>query len=303
MEFQRDLPVCVDLPGRLGAEVAAFAEAEAGWQVVAPDGPLVPLFTLSAAVRGNGATAVVLEERPDAAALREAMLTGAIDVIVWPQERERLLRVPERVVRDAGRGSSDGTTPLLTVAGTRGGVGTSTVALTIAATIAWSGGRALCVGGRGLVRLAGLGTWEGPGVSEVVALGRHAAAELETLARAVPGVPGLAVLGGGGVVTDACTWPYDLVVHDRGAAGGAADVVVAGADAAVEAASGAGVVLVVEHGPLDRGAVVAKLGRSPDGWLPYSQRVARAGSMGRVPSALPGSWVHAVRRALAGAHR
>lgn len=301
MESQRDLPVCVDLAGRLGAEVAAFAEAEAGWQVVAADGPLVPLFTLGTCVRGDRATAVVLEERPDAAVLREAMLAGALDVIVWPDERDRLLRVPERVVLESGRG---GTTPLLTVAGTRGGVGTSTVALTIAATVAWSGGQALCVGDRGLVRLAGLGVWEGPGVAEVVALGRHAVTELPALARLVPGVPGLAVLGGGGPLGDASTWPYDLVVHDRGSTtDDGADVMVAGADATVEAAAPAGVVLVVEHGPLNRAAVAAKLGRAPDGWLPYSPRVARAGSAGRVPSALPGSWVAAVRRALAGALR
>lgn len=305
MEFQRDLPVCIDLPGRLGAEVAAFAEAEAGWQVVAADGPLVPLFTVGARVRGDGATAVVLDSRPDAVALRDLMLAGALDVIVWPEERDRLLRVPERVARETGRG---GTTPLLTVAGTRGGVGTSTVALTIAATVAWSGGQALCVGDRGLVRLAGLGAWEGPGLPAVVTLGRHAVAELPALAREVPGVPGLAVLGGGGelgeAAGDASTWPYDLVVHDQGATlDDGADVMVAGADAAVEAAAQAAVVLVVEHGPLDRGAVAGKLGRSPEAWLPYSHRVARAGSVGRVPSALPGSWVAAVRHGLARALR
>lgn len=296
-----DLPVCVDLPGRLGAEVTAFAEAEAGWQVVAAGGPLVPAFTLGGQVGSGGPTAVVLETRPDPTRLRETLLAGALDVIVWPDERERLLAVPDRVVREGARG---GITPLLTIAGSRGGAGTSTVALTVAATVAWSGGRALCVGGSGLIRLAGVAPWTGPGTAEVVALGSHAAAELPVLAREVPGVPGLAVLGGGGAVADASTWPYDLVVHDVGAHGSdRADIVVAVADATVEGAAGAGVVLVVEHGPLSRSAVTTKLGRAPDAWLPYSHRVAKAGSSGRVPSALPGSWVAAVQRALAGALR
>lgn len=295
-----DLPVCVDLFGRLGAEVAAFAEAEAGWQVVTADGPLVPAFTMAAQVRGTTPTVVVVAAAVEPAQLRDTMLAGAVDVVVWPDERERLLAAPERIVRAV----SGPSTPLLGVAGARGGAGTSTVALTIAGAVAWAGGRALCVGGAGLLRLAGLARWEGPGTAEVLALGRHAAQEVPALAREVPGVPGLAVLGGGGSVPAAESWPYDLVVNDLGTdAAQPADVMVATADASVEAAAGAGVVLVVEHGPLDRSAVAARLGRAPAAWLPYSNRVARAGCAGRVPSALPGSWVHAVQQGLAGPRR
>ena len=295
-----DLPVCVDLAGRLGAEVAAFAESEAGWQVVDHDGPLVPVLTLSDRVR-DAATVVVVPTTPDARQLRDTLLAGALDVVVWPAERERLLDAPARISRG---GAARGTTPLLTVAGTRGGVGVSTVALTVAGAVAWAGGRALCVGGSGMVRLAGLAPWEGPGLAEVAALGRHAAHELPTLARDVPGVPGLAVLGGDGPVPDASTWPYDVVVHDTGAGPrDGADVVVAAADGTIEAAAGAAVVLVVEHGPLNRPAVTGELGAEPAAWLPYSHRVAKAGAAGRVPSALPGSWVAAVRHGLAGALR
>jgi hypothetical protein len=294
------LPVCVDLPGRLGHEVTAFAEAEAGWQVVAADSPLVPVVTLAGQVRGAGPTVVVLDEAPDPDVLRDTLLSGALDIVVWPHERHRLLDVPGRIVRTA---TVRGTTPLLTVGGARGGVGASTVALTIAATVAWAGGRALCVGDDATVRLAGVGPWQGPGTAEVVALGRHAAQELPTLAREVPGVPGLAVLGGGGQAPEVSSWPYDLVVADLGAAGTPhPDVLVAAADGSAANAD-AQVLLVVEHGPLNRGAVTALLGRAPDGWLPYSHRVARAGVRGRVPSALPGSWVAAVRAAMAGALR
>jgi hypothetical protein len=295
------LPVCVDLPGRLGQEVTAFAEAEAGWQVVAADSPLVPVVTLARQVRGAAPTVVVFDEAPDPDVLRETLLSGALDIVVWPHERDRLLDVPDRIVRTV---TTQGTTPLLTVGGARGGVGASTVALTIAATVAWAGGRALCVGGDATVRLAGVAPWHGPGTAEVVALGHHAAQELPTLARDVPGVPGLAVLGGGnGAAPDVSSWPYDLVVADLGANGRLrSDVLVAAADGSAANVT-AEAVLVVEHGPLNRSAVTALLGRSPDGWLPYSHRVARAGVRGRVPSALPGSWVAAVRAAMAGALR
>jgi hypothetical protein len=292
------LPVCVDLPGRLGQEVAAFAESEAGWQVVAADSPLVPVVTLARQVRDAMPTVVVLDAPPAPGLLRDTLLAGALDIVVWPQERDRLLEIPDRIGRTT---SAHGTTPLLTVGGARGGVGASTVALTIAATVAWAGGRALCVGGQGAVRLAGLAPWQGPGTAEVTALGRHAAQELPGLAKDVPGVPGLAVLGGGsGLAPEVSSWPYDLVVADVGVQD-RPDVLVAAADGSAEGATAAAVVLVVEHGPLQRDAVTAALGRAPDGWLPYSVRVARAGVRGRVPSALPGSWVAAVRAAMAGA--
>ena len=298
---ETDIPVFVDLPGRLGAEVSAFAEAEAGWDVVDPRGPLVPVFGFAAEVRPDLPTVVLRETAPDPAQLRDTLLAGAVDVILWPAERNRLLDVPARVLRRPGQ---RGATPLLTVAGTRGGVGTSTVALTIAATVAWAGGRALCVGDRGMVTLSGLAPWKGPGTTEIVALGRDAAAEVSALARVVPGVPGLSVLGGGGRVPAAVGWPYDLVVADVGVEHTqAADVMIGACDASVDAAAHAAVTLVVEHGSLDRGAATRRLGRAPDAWLPYSHRVARAGLTGRVPSALPGSWVRAVQQGLAVALR
>ena len=93
-------------------------------------------------------------------------------------------------------------------------------------------------------------------------------------------------------------WPYDLVVVDAGGME-AVDLVVAAADGSLTEVGPEVDVLVVEHGPLDRAGVRRRLGRAPAGWLPYSARVARAGLAGRVPSALPGSWVAALRKALA----
>lgn len=300
MERFADLPVCIDLPGRLGQEVAAYAEAEAGWQIVSDGGPLVPAFTLAAAGSGPGARVAVLPAPADPDTVRGAMLAGAVDVIVWPDERERLLQLPRRIRSTRGPAAS---TPVLRVAGCRGGVGTSTVALAAGGAVVWSKGRALVVGDDSMVRLAGVHRWEGPGSAELTALGAGAAQEVERLAVAVGGVDGLSVLGGGAVEGGIDGWPYDLVVIDEGVGGIAdAELIVAAADASVAAAAGVpGRVVVVEHGPLDRATVARALGREPAGWLPYSNRVARAGSAGRVPSALPGSWVGALRRALSGA--
>lgn len=301
MERFADLPVCVDLPGRLGQEVAAFVEAEAGWQVIAADGPLVPLFTLGGAGpgAGTGRRVAVLAQPVTAGDVREALLAGAADVIAWPAERDRLLQLPLRM----GRLGRDGpATPTVRIGACRGGVGASTVALALGATVAWSGRRALVVGEDAMLRLAGVGPWEGPGSAELLALGEQAATEVERVVRGVPGVAGLSVLGGGPLTTDATGWPYDIVVDDLGVAGlSGAGVVVAAGDASVGVAPAQAAVVVVEHGPLNRAAVTRCLGRAPQGWLPYSHRVARAGSAGRVPSALPGSWVQALRGALAGA--
>lgn len=308
MQGFADLPVCVDLPGRLGQEVAAYVEAEAGWQIVSGDGPLLPVFTLAGpgpgpephAGAGAGRRVIVVPAPADPAAVREALLAGASDVIGWPDERERLLQLPARVA--PVRADSAARTRMLRVGGCRGGVGTSTVALATGATVAWSGRRSLVVGDNAMLRLAGVTGWTGPGSAELIGLGEHAASEVERLACPVPGVDGLSLLGGGALLPEVAGWPYDLVVVDVGVAGIAqAGLVVAAADASVAVAPASAAVVVVEHGPLDRGAVARCLGRTPNGWLPYSNRVARAGSAGRVPAALPGSWVRALRQALAGA--
>ena len=291
VERYADLPVCVDLPGRLGEEVTAFVEAEAGWQVVGGDGPLLPVLTLAEGVRGPSSVVV----RSGAVAshdVRDGLLAGALDVLSWPEDRLRLLSLPGRLRPAAVAPAA----PVLRIGGCRGGVGASTVALTVAATVAWSGRRALVIGSAGLLRLAGIDSWTGPGAAELAVLGAQAAHEVERVARPVPGVAGLSVLLAGAVPPAPSGWPYELLVVDVGVAGAAdAHVVVGAADGSLTDAPANADVLVVAHGPLDRAGVRRRLGRAPAGWLPYSARVARAGLAGRVPSALPGSWVKALR--------
>lgn len=296
MRATADLPVCVDLQGRLGDEVAAFVEAELGWQLVDAGGPLVPSLTLAPGVVRDRPTIVVAPAPVAPADVRTALLAGALDVIAWPDERLRLLEAP------LGLRTAPATAqcvPVLRVAGCRGGVGTSTVALAVAGTVAWSGHRALVVGDDAMLRLTGAKAWDGPGSAELAALGWQAAGEVEHLSRPVESVPGLRVLGGGANVGDTGGWPFELVVADVGRAlSEQVDLVVGAADAALADAPARVPVVVVEHGPLDRAGVRARLQRPPAGWLPYSARVARAGCNGRVPSSLPGSWIAALRGAL-----
>ena len=294
MERYVDLPVCVDLPGRLAQEVTAFVEAEAGWQVVGGDGPLLPVLTLTERATGP-ASVVVRTGAVTPSEVREGLLAGALDVLSWPEDRGRLLSLPGRL-RPA---ASAPPAPLLRIGGCRGGVGTSTVALAVAATVAWSGGRALVIGDGGLLRLAGIDAWHGPGAAELAALGAQAADEVERVARPVPGVAGLSVVLGGASVPVPAGWPYEMVVMDTGVGGGAdPHLIVGAADGSLAQAPAGADVLVVEHGPLDRAGVRRQLGRAPAGWLPHSARVARAGLAGRVPSSLPGSWIKALRSGL-----
>jgi hypothetical protein len=340
----RDLPVSVDLDGVLADEVTSYVETEAGWQVVADDGPPPPILTLAAAARPGRACVVVVDGLPEPEVVRSALLAGALDVIGWPHDRARLLEAPLRV-RSGGRGERG--PGLLRVAGAAGGVGASTLTLALGGLLAWSGRRVLVVGGNDLLALCGLAPWAGPGVGELAVLDpADAAAEAAQLARAVPGVERLRVLGGGGAALGSLAgWPVDVVVTDlrvlepaallgaRDAASVAvleppppwlhstppapaaraglvaahradlvaahrADLVVARPDQSLRALAGGPPdlpVVVLGEGPLDRPGVRRLLGRPPVGWLPASARVARAGLAGRVPAALPGTWIRELR--------
>jgi len=307
----RDLPVSVDLPGVLGQEVTSFVEVEAGWQVVSEAGPPAPALVLTAAPRTGRPTVVIVEGAPSPAQVRDGLLGGALDVLGWPSDRDRLLDAPLRV-RETPRGTGPS---VLAVAGLAGGAGTSTVVLAMGGLLAWSGKRTVVVGDEDLLRLCGAHGWRGPGAAELAALDpAAAAAELPGLLRPVAGVPGLSVLGGDGAAVGAAAgWAVDAVVADLRAlppqdaawSGGrrsvrGAALLVGRPDGSLRAAAGAPEdvpVLVTGRGPLDHAGVRRLLGRQPVGWLPDSARVAQAGLRGRVPSSLPGSWLAVLRKA------
>ncbi len=313
----QDLPVVVDLPGRLGEEVSAFVEIEAGWQVVGAGGALEPVLELTGAPRAGRPFVVVKEGGVGAEEVRAALLDGALDVISWPEDRARLLEAPLRIHATHRQAAGPS---VLRVAGAGGGVGTSTIALAIGGLLAWSGKKTVVVGDEDLLRLCGLGPWAGPDASTASRPGSAAPAagsgseelgdrrvgdpEPFALARPLPAVEGLSVLGGGGsAVRSTVGWPADAIVVDlrapRHLAG--ADLLCARPDsgiAVLEAAPKDVPVIVVGDGPLDQLAVRRRLGRAPIAWLPQSARVARAGLAGTVPSGLPGSWLKILRTGL-----
>lgn len=304
MERLRDLPVAVELPGQLGQEVTAFVEVEAGWQVVTSAGPPRPVLVLASGVRPGVATVVVLEGSPAPARVRTELLAGALDVIGWPADRDRLRDAPLRIRHLAPAGPRPRT---VGIAGVAGGVGTSTVALAVAGMLAWSGRRVIVAGADDLLRLTGLPRWTGPGTPELAALGPgDAGREIAGIIRPVAGVPGLSVIGGGGrSVTSTAGWPADVVVLDAGCHADRtnADLLVARPDAALRAAAESGPVrdvptVLVGEAPLGRAAARRLVAGGPVATVPHAARVARAALAGRVPSGLPGSWLAALRPAV-----
>lgn len=294
----RDLPVTVELTGRLAQEVTAYVEGEAGWQVVTVGGPPRPVLALTDRPRAGPPCVVIVDGMPTTEQTRAALLDGATDVIGWPHDRARLLDAPLRAHAPPGGGPGP---PVLRIGGAAGGTGTSTVALAMGGLLAWHGRRALVVGASDLLELCGLAPWTGPGVGEVMALHpADAATEVAALARPVRGVDGLRVLAGSGAaVRTVAAWPADVVVADVGVAakavGTPVDVVVARPDGCLRRVDPAAAVVVVGDGPLDRRGIRRLLGRAPTVWLPTSHRVARAGVGATVPAALPGSWLAALR--------
>lgn len=306
MALLRDLPVAVDLPGLLGQEVTGYVEGEAGWQVVTGGGPLAPVLALAPEVRPGPPCVVVVAGSPSAEQVRDGLLHGALDVLGWPVDRERLLEAPLRA-RTNGRRA--GGPRVMGLAGLAGGAGTSTVALALGGLLAWSGRPTVVVGDDDLLALCGIDGWRGPGAPELSELEPAAAgAELGSLVRPVPGIEGLTVLGGGTAgLRSTSGWKVGAVVADlrtvapAGAARAGADLVLVRPDSSLRAAIALPAdvgVLVTGSGPLDRAGVRRLLGVPPVGWLPEDARVARAGVRGRVPSSLPGTWLRLLRAAL-----
>lgn len=293
------ITVGVALAPPLADEVTAWAEAEAGWEVVGPDGPPAPRLVLADRVRADRPTVVVRDGRVDAELVRAALDEGAVDVLAWPDERDRLLAAPARV-RTVDTGQAVAT---LRVAGVAGGAGTSTVAMAVAGILAWSGRETVVVGDHGTSLLAGIVRWDGPGAGEIATLPTaDAAGEVAALAVAVPGVARLRLLGGlpPGEPPPATTgWPADVVVVDAGRHRSGHELLVAPSDARLVAARDTpGPLVVVGEAPLSPSQAAQVAGRAPAAVLPRSARVAAAALRGRVPADLPGTWLRRLRAVL-----
>lgn len=279
-----DLPVVVALPAPLDAEVTAWVEHDLGWQIVDPGAGLAPVLALSDQAVGPMSWVAVTDGPPSVDAVRRHLTAGAVDVLGWPDDRHRLPAVAADVT---ARRARQPRTAVWTVAGAAGGVGVSTTALAVGGLLAWSGAAVLVVGGPALADLSGVR----PAHTDAPDRPSHAPV------RAVPGLS-VAVVADDGATTP---WAGDVLVVDGGTrAPAAADLIVARADGALRRARAAGrPVVLVEGGPLGPREVRRVLGTDPLVTLPWSQRVARAGVLGRVPQGLPGSWLRTLRSGLA----
>lgn len=297
------LPVVLSLGRSDAARVAAWVEGVLGWQPVDPHlGGLPPRLRV-ADVAGAGAVDAgpgvpsVLLVAPDDPALDVATAVHGLRpaaVLAWPDDRDRIVAVAAGLVAGERAPATDGL--VLRVGGAAGGVGTTTVALALGALAAWRHGATLVV------------TWGTVPTASPRTVPLDALAGQRTFdeATTVPGIPGLRVTRAAappvGVPVDA--GPAAVVVRDVGI-GDDVDVLVLRRDAAGVAAlerSSAAVAVVLDDGLAPSAAVVAAAGGRRTVTLPRSVRVARAGLLSRVPTALPASYLRLLRPLVAPEH-
>jgi hypothetical protein len=291
-EVPAALPIALDLRGRHADAVRAWVEGVLGWQPVDADrDELVPpaLRVLDhdgpSPDGSDGLVPTVLLVDDDAAAGPVAALVHAVGpdhVLAWPSGRDRLPTTASALL--ARPRERIGGLRELRVGGAAGGVGTTTVALTLAGVLGWSGHACLAV-------------VKAPAPVRELPLAPAAAVEAADLwarAASLPGVPAGRVLG----VTDGAVPPprdphIDAVVIDVGVDDDV-DVLVCRPDAtglARLATTTAAAVVVVGDGPVGATELAQAAGGRRGVRLPWSARVARAALHGRVPSALPGRFV------------
>ena len=289
------LPVQLALGGPVAEEVEAWVEGALGWQVSDPaahdpvppvlvlrDGLAAPVLNAPGVDTDLPTLLVVPDAAPPAAAATAAQQLRPAAVVGWPSQREELPELAAALLSQPRHRTSGPT--MLSVGGSAGGVGTTTVALALAGLRAWDGSHTLAA-----VRGFGLPWRSVP----TAALG---GGELWAAADQLPGfdgrlravrlvdredTPSLSDPAISAVVVDAGPEPdCDLLVCRADAAG----------LAALEVTPAAAVVLV-GAGAVRRSTITAALAGRRCIELPFSARVARAGLHGRLPAGLPGAWV------------
>lgn len=287
MERTGTVPVAIDVAGPVRTQLERLVEGALGWQVVAPDDPVLPprlvlVDPARAAAHAGGPVPLLLVTVPEddpAGAARAARRASA--VLDGVPDAATLRHLAARLATGEVRGRR----PWCTVAAAAGGVGATTVATALAGLRAWRHGPTL---------LAASGPTHQDG-SPAVAAADLASPAVWTAAVPAVGLDGLRVVGLRGDAVPPDAGPVPLVL-ERGATDPvdpAADVLVVRPDrVGLEAvAHGAGTVVVV-----GRGAVApAELGRAAGGRhvvaCPWSARVAAAAAVGRLPADVPGTWL------------
>lgn len=210
---------------------------------------------------------------------------GPAAVLGWPSDRDQLSSIVTALLETPRR--RRGSPARLTVGGSAGGVGTTTVALALGGLRAWNGTRTL-------VAVRGLGS-----PYRSVATAALGGGDLWSAADRLPGIDGLRAvrLADQGAVPEVTDRAIEAVILDVGPDPDC-DVIVCRPDAAGLAAlrvTPAAAVVLVGDGVVPGRVLTSAAGGRPILRLPWSARVARAGATGRLPAGLPGTWVSALR--------
>jgi hypothetical protein len=287
------LPVALEVRGALLERLRRVVEGTLGWQPVdeVTAGLVPPAVRLTdvSGTGGDGTPTVLLvaPDDPPRVAADAAARQRPSAIVSWPGSEADLIRAVARATA-APRGVVRGTSTLR-LGGAAGGVGTTTVVLAVAGAAAWRG-RAVLVASDDPVLL--------PDGAPAIDPAAMAAPDLWTRAAPLEGVPDARAvrLVGPPADVDVVDPSVDAVLLDHGV-GTDVDVLVVRPDAAGLAAlarTTAAVVVVVGRGPASARAVSDAVGSRRRIDLPWSARVGRAGVVGRVPAALPGTFVRAV---------
>jgi hypothetical protein len=289
------LPVAIEVRGPLLDPLRRTAEGVLGWQVVDEvTASLVPpavRLVDTTGVRRDGTPIVLLctaDDDPVAAAEATARL-GPDAVVRWPATDAALSVAVGRAAATPRATAPSAAT--VRVGGAGGGVGTTTIALTLAGIAAWRGATVLVASGDGVLLPTG---------APAVDPGALTAPDLFVRAAAIRGVVGARAVRTTAPVLDVGVSDptVGVAVLDVGVAD-EVDVLVLRPDATGLAAlerTAAAAVVVTGTGPVPGHVLTAAIGRRRRVDAPWSHRVARAGLVGRVPAALPGRFV----RSLAG---
>ena len=275
--------LAVDVAGPLRGQVERVVEGALGWQVVAPDDPVLPPRCVlvdadRAAAHVGGPTPVVLLVARDDDPVRVARAAQhATTVLAGVPDAASLTAVAEQsAVAPAGRAA------WCTVAAAAGGVGATTVATALGGLRAWQHGTTL-------VAVSGPTHQQG---APRVGAGDLASPAAWAAAAPVAGVEECRVVGlrGAAPPTDAGTVP---LVLERGVTDAPVDVLVVRPDRAglAAAATAIGTVVLVGRGPVSPGRVRAAAAAATLVELPWSARVAAAAAARRLPADVPGTWL------------
>lgn len=293
------LPVLLDVREPVRTRLRTWLEGTLGWQVVDDHDttgiPAVCAFVDTSAAlpdRQRPTVLVVTAGDDPMTAARAATSLAPVEVVRWPDDRDRVTAVVERAT--AAAPAQDARVEELRVAGASGGVGTTTVALGLAGLLAWRGNTVLVVS-RGPVPLEG---------TRVLATEDLASSGTWRAGVPTPGCGDLRVVrcAAGFEHAPIDPGPATVVVRDLGRSE-APDVLVLRRDrVGLEAvrATSAGVAVVTDEGIVPTRAIRVAAGHRRIVVLPHDARVARAVAARRVPASLPGSWLRTAAVVLGG---